>query len=149
MKEPCTKPINLGTKADFSPTNYYICLHKQSTIMISSFPSDTSIMRYEDTDLSSLTKRPFRFECGIQLLCISGRSIISTGVEQYDFCKTSELIFLAGSLIEVIKPSPDFKVRMLLFPKNIFLKAALPIDTSYFNYMSEAPYFNMQQTIQV
>ena len=70
-------------------------------------------------------------------------------VEQYDFCKTSELIFLAGSLIEVIKPSPDFKVRMLLFPKNIFLKAALPIDTSYFNYMSEAPYFNMQQTIQV
>ena len=31
---------------------------------------------------------------------------------------------------------------MLLFPKNIFLKAALPIDTSYFNYMSEAPYFN-------
>ena len=110
--------------------------------MISSFPSDTSIMRYEETDLSSLTKRPFRFECGIQLLCISGRSIISTGVEQYDFCKTSELIFLAGSLIEVIKPSPDFKVRMLLFPKNIFLKAALPIDTSYFNYMSEAPYFN-------
>ena len=109
--------------------------------MISSFPSDTSIMRYEETDLSSLTKRPFRFECGIQLLCISGRSIISTGVEQYDFCKTSELIFLAGSLIEVIKPSPDFKVRMLLFPKNIFLKAALPIDTSYFNYMSEAPYF--------
>ena len=110
--------------------------------MISSFPSDTSIMRYEETDLSSLTKRPLRFECGIQLLCISGRSIISTGVEQYDFCKTSELIFLAGSLIEVIKPSPDFKVRMLLFPKNIFLKAALPIDTSYFNYMSEAPYFN-------
>lgn len=106
------------------------------------FPSDTTIMQYAESDLTSLTHYPFRFACGIQLLCVSGRSIISTGVEQYDFCETSELIFLAGSLIQVINPSPDFKVRMLLFPKEIFLKASLPIDTSYFNYITEVPYFN-------
>lgn len=106
------------------------------------FPSDTTIMQYTESDLASLTHYPFRFACGIQLLCVSGRSIISTGVEQYDFCETSELIFLAGSLIQVINPSPDFRVRMLLFPKEIFLKASLPIDTSYFNYITEAPYFN-------
>ncbi len=99
-------------------------------------------MQYAESDLTSLTHYPFRFACGIQLLCVSGRSIISTGVEQYDFCETSELIFLAGSLIQVINPSPDFKVRMLLFPKEIFLKASLPIDTSYFNYITEVPYFN-------
>lgn len=99
-------------------------------------------MQYAESDLTSLTHYPFRFVCGIQLLCVSGRSIISTGVEQYDFCETSELIFLAGSLIQVINPSPDFKVRMLLFPKEIFLKASLPIDTSYFNYITEVPYFN-------
>ena len=99
-------------------------------------------MQYAESDLASLTHYPFRFACGIQLLCVSGRSIISTGVEQYDFCETSELIFLAGSLIQVINPSPDFKVRMLLFPKEIFLKASLPIDTSYFNYITEVPYFN-------
>lgn len=106
------------------------------------FPSDTTIMQYAESDLASLTHYPFRFACGIQLLCVSGRSIISTGVEQYDFCETSELIFLAGSLIQVINPSPDFRVRMLLFPKEIFLKASLPIDTSYFNYITEVPYFN-------
>lgn len=106
------------------------------------FPADTPVMKYEETNLESLTPYPFRFACGIQLLCICGRSIISTGVEQYDFGETSELIFLAGSLIQVINPSPDFKVRMLLFPKDIFLKASLPIDTSYFNYLSEVPYFN-------
>lgn len=106
------------------------------------FPSDTTIMQYAKSDLASLTHYPFRFACGIQLLCVSGRSIISTGVEQYDFCETSELIFLAGSLIQVINPSPDFRVRMLLFPKEIFLKASLPIDTSYFNYITEVPYFN-------
>lgn len=106
------------------------------------FPSDTTIMQYAESDLTSLTHYPFRFACGIQLLCVSGRSIISTGVEQYDFCETSELIFLAGSLIQVINPSPDFRVRMLLFPKEIFLKASLPIDTSYFNYITEVPYFN-------
>lgn len=106
------------------------------------FPSDTTIMQYAESDLASLTHYPFRFACGIQLLCVSGRSIISTGVEQYDFCETSELIFLAGSLIQVINPSPDFRVRMLLFPKEIFLKASLPIDTSYFNYITEVPYFD-------
>lgn len=106
------------------------------------FPADTPVMKYEETNLESLTPYPFRFACGIQLLCISGRSIVSTGVERYDFGETSELIFLAGSLIQIIDPSPDFKVRMLLFPKDIFLKASLPIDTSYFNYLSEVPYFN-------
>lgn len=106
------------------------------------FPADTPVMKYEETNLESLTPYPFRFACGIQLLCISGRSIVSTGVERYDFNETSELIFLAGSLIQIIDPSPDFKVRMLLFPKDIFLKASLPIDTSYFNYLSEVPYFN-------
>jgi len=111
-------------------------------MMTTILPSDTPVMRYEESNLSSLTACPFRFDCGIQLLCVSGKSVISTGVEQYDFCETSELIFLAGSLLQVIEASADFKVRILLFPKDVFLKAALFIDTSYFDYMNEVPYFN-------
>lgn len=46
---------------------------------------DTSHIRYEETDLSYLKLRPYRFKCGIYLICIQGKSIISTGVQQYAF----------------------------------------------------------------
>ena len=90
---------------------------------------DTSHIRYEETDLSYLKLRPYRFKCGIYLICIQGKSIISTGVQQYAFDEQTELIFLTGSLIQIIQASADFKVRILLFPKDVFLKAILPIDT--------------------
>ena len=43
---------------------------------------DTSSIRYEETDLSYLKQRPYRFKCGIYLICTQGQSIISTGVQQ-------------------------------------------------------------------
>ena len=58
------------------------------------------------------------------------------------FNEQTELIFLTGSLIQVIQASADFNVRMLLFPKDIFLKAILPIDTPYFNYTHEHPHYH-------
>lgn len=102
-------------------------------------PSDTSTIRYEETDLSFLMQHPCRFKCGIYLICMHGKSIISTGVQQYAFEEQTELIFLTGSLIQVIQASADFKVRILLFPKDVFLKAILPVDTPYFNYTHEHP----------
>lgn len=103
---------------------------------------DTSHIRYEETDLSYLKLRPYRFKCGIYLICIQGKSIISTGVQQYAFDEQTELIFLTGSLIQIIQASADFKVRILLFPKDVFLKAILPIDTPYFNYVHEHPHYH-------
>ena len=99
-------------------------------------------IRYEETDLSYLKLRPYRFKCGIYLICIQGKSIISTGVQQYAFDEQTELIFLTGSLIQIIQASADFKVRILLFPKDVFLKAILPIDTPYFNYVHEHPHYH-------
>ena len=103
---------------------------------------DPPSIRYEETDLSYLKQRPYRFKCGIYLICTQGQSIISTGVQQYTFNEQTELIFLTGSLIQVIQASADFNVRMLLFPKDIFLKAILPIDTPYFNYTHEHPHYH-------
>ena len=94
---------------------------------------DTSSIRYEETDLSYLKQRPYRFKCGIYLICTQGQSIISTGVQQYTFNEQTELIFLTGSLIQVIQASADFNVRMLLFPKDIFLKAILPFRHTLFS----------------
>ena len=110
--------------------------------MYEQLPPDTSHIRYEETDLSYLKLRPYRFKCGIYLICIQGKSIISTGVQQYAFDEQTELIFLTGSLIQIIQASADFKVRILLFPKDVFLKAILPIDTPYFNYVHEHPHYH-------
>ena len=139
----CTKRFILGTIYDIIIEYSYICCVKKNYIhMYEPLSPDTSSIRYEETDLSYLKQRPYRFKCGIYLICTQGQSIISTGVQQYTFNEQTELIFLTGSLIQVIQASADFNVRMLLFPKDIFLKAILPIDTPYFNYTHEHPHYH-------
>ena len=45
-------------------------------------PSDTSTIRYEETDLASLHSRPSHFVCGVYLICVRGTAVVSTGVQQ-------------------------------------------------------------------
>ena len=104
-------------------------------------PSDTSTIRYEETDLASLHSRPSHFVCGVYLICVRGTAVVSTGVQQYALGEQTELIFLTGSLIQVLCASDDFAVRLLMFPKDVFLKAVLPIDTPYLNYTHEHPFY--------
>ena len=42
-------------------------------------------------------------------------------------------------MLHRLEASDDFKARMILFPKDMFLKAMLPIDTPYLNYADEHP----------
>ena len=102
-------------------------------------PSDTACIRYEETALASLRQRPCHFRCGVYLICVRGRAVVSTGVQEYEFAEQTELIFLTGSLMQVLRASADFEARVLMFPKEVFLKAVLPIDTPYFNYTHEHP----------
>lgn len=102
-------------------------------------PSDTACIRYEETALASLRQRPCHFCCGLYLICVRGRAVVSTGVQEYEFAEQTELIFLTGSLMQVLRASADFEARVLMFPKEVFLKAVLPIDTPYFNYTHKHP----------
>lgn len=102
-------------------------------------PSDVKSVCYLDTDLALLRRHPRHFRCGIYLACTQGRAVVSTGVQQYVFDEQTELIFLTGSLLEVLDTTPDFRARALFFPQEVFLKAILPIDTPYFNYTHEHP----------
>ena len=101
--------------------------------------ADTKTIRYEETDLTSLISTPYHFRCGIYLICTRGEAIVSTGVQKYIFNEQTELIFLTGSLLQVLEASEDLQVKMLMFPKEAFLNAMLPIDTPYFNYTHEHP----------
>ena len=79
------------------------------------------------------------FVCGIYLVCVRGVCEVSTGAETFRLCDETELIFLSGTLLQRLSASPDFKARMLLIPKDVFLKAMLPIDTPYLNYADSHP----------
>ena len=44
--------------------------------------------------------------------------------------------------MQVSDPSPDFTVRMLLYPKDVVIKAILPIDSDFLNYLHEYPFLD-------
>ena len=101
--------------------------------------SDTDHIRYEETDLSFLAENPYHFRCGIYIVCVGGECEVSTGAETFRLTDQTELIFLTGTLLHRVNASSDFRARMLLFPKEVFLKAFLPIDSPYLNYANEHP----------
>ena len=72
----------------------------------------------------------------------AGRSRCLYGVQKYIFNEQTELIFLTGGLLQVLETSGDLQVKMLMFPKEAFLNAMLPIDTPYFNYTHEHPCYH-------
>ena len=47
--------------------------------------------------------------------------------------------------MQLIEASDDFHVRFLLYPKELFLQAAISLDTTYFNYMREFPQYNHEE----
>ena len=101
-----------------------------------------SRIHYEETNLDFLRLSPLYFNCSVQILCISGECILSTGAQQFDLRVRSELIFWGGSIMQLISSTDDFKVRMALYPKNLFLQAAVSLDTTYFNYMRRFPKYD-------
>lgn len=44
--------------------------------------------------------------------------------------------------MQLISSTDDFKVKMALYPKNLFLQAAVSLDTTYFNYMRRSPKYD-------
>lgn len=100
---------------------------------------DTNRIRYIETDLSDLDGRPVHFICGIYLICVRGRCEVTTGAEDFLLTDETELIYLSGTILQRLSASPDFLARMVLFPKEAFLKAMLPIDTPYLNYADAHP----------
>lgn len=104
--------------------------------------SSLSRIHYEETNLGFLRLSPLYFNCSIQILCVGGEGTLSTGAQQFELCNRSELIFWEGSIMQLVASTPDFKVRMALYPKKLFLQAAVSLDTTYFNYMRRFPKYD-------
>lgn len=108
--------------------------------------SSPNHIHYEESNLNFLYNAPRHFDCGIQLICINGEALISTGAQQFHLKKMSELIFWRGTILQLINSSTEFRVRMILYPSQIFLQAAITLDSTFFNYMREFPYKDHSQT---
>lgn len=99
-------------------------------------------IHYDEGNLDFLRPSPLHFNCGVQILCTRGACILSTGAKQFHLREMSELIFWGGSIMQLMEASDNFHVRLLLYPKKIFLQAAISLDTTYFNYMREFPQYD-------
>lgn len=107
-----------------------------------SFSVDISEIRYEETDMSVLVRYPCSFECDVQIVCVKGHARVCAGMRTYDLREKTELLFIGGELISVEEPSDDFRVRMVLYPKDTALKAILPLDTAFVNYLRRYPFID-------
>lgn len=108
--------------------------------------SSLSGIHYEESNLDFLHASPLHFDCGVQMICVSGEGVISTGAQHFRLKEKSELIFWRGSIMQLLESSADFRVRVLLYPSKVFLQAAVSLDTTFFNYMKEFPLFDHEQT---
>lgn len=99
-------------------------------------------IHYDEGNLDFLRPSPLHFNCGVQILCTRGACILSTGAQQFHLREMLELIFWGGSIMQLMEASDNFHVRLLLYPKKIFLQAAISLDTTYFNYMREFPQYD-------
>lgn len=99
-------------------------------------------IHYDEGNLDFLRPSPLHFNCGVQILCTCGTCILSTGAQQFHLREMSELIFWGGSIMQLMEASDNFHIRLLLYPKKIFLQAAISLDTTYFNYMREFPQYD-------
>lgn len=110
--------------------------------MNKSYSVDTSEIRYEETDMSVLVRYPCRFECDVQIVCVEGHAKVCVGTQVFILREKTELLLVGGCSISVSDRSPDFSVRMLMFPKEVVLKAILPLDTEFINYMRKYPFID-------
>ena len=113
--------------------------------MDTSLLSSLSGIYYEESNLDLLLPSPLYFNCGVQILCVHGNGVISTGAQCFHLQEMSEIIFWDGSIMQLLHSSDDFQVRMVLYPKRVFLQAAVSLDTTFFNYMREFPLYNHGQ----
>lgn len=105
-------------------------------------PADVNGISYFEGSLSELNATRYHFKCGLFMICTAGKCRVITGVEKYDVIPETELIFLTGTLFHIDWMSSDFHARLILFPKDMFMKAMLPIDTPYLNYSYGHPCFH-------
>lgn len=113
--------------------------------MDTSLLSSLSGIYYEESNLDFLLPSPLYFNCGVQILCVHGNGVISTGAQCFHLQEMSEIIFWDGSIMQLLHSSDDFQVRMVLYSKRVFLQAAVSLDTTFFNYMREFPLYNHGQ----
>ena len=113
--------------------------------MDTSLLSSLSGIYCEESNLDFLLPSPLYFNCGVQILCVHGNGVISTGAQCFHLQEMSEIIFWDGSIMQLLHSSDDFQVRMVLYPKRVFLQAAVSLDTTFFNYMREFPLYNHGQ----
>ena len=95
----------------------------------------------------------FRFVNTLSSLICSGFPFVGWGIaymalhNKTDYYKLCAFLFTGMTIFfnHLHGIPDDFHVRFLLYPKKLFLQAAISLDTTYFNYMREFPQYNHEE----
>lgn len=96
-------------------------------------------IRYYEGNLGEISDYPVKIWMGIYIIVISGSARLNCGAETYDLRPEMEVSFYSGAILQCYDRSEDFHVRMFTYTREIFIKAAAPIDHAFYEYNEEHP----------
>lgn len=98
-------------------------------------------LTYCETDFHDFTEYPCRTEGGLYFAVISGTATLYNGMEEIRLVPQTEVSFITESVFQCINPSEDFRVRVFVYSRELFLKISMPIDNIFFEYNEEHPVY--------
>ena len=104
-------------------------------------PQSPRQIKYSETDLSGISAYPVRIDAGVYISVISGHATLNTGAESFALQPRMELSFNSGGIFQLADGTPDFRVRMMTYTRDLFLKVVLPMDRIFVEYSEERPVY--------
>ena len=102
-------------------------------------PHSPGQIKYSETDLSGISAYSVRIDAGVYISVISGHATINTGAESFALQPRMELSFNSGGIFQLADGTPDFRVRMMTYTCDLFLKVVLPMGHIFVEYSEERP----------
>ncbi len=89
-----------------------------------------------------LTSEPIRLNCTVIVLCISGTAVFSIDTREFEADAGSEAFLLCDTVFSIMRTSPDFVARVLVFSREISNQAFMRFDSIFFNRLYESPLYH-------
>ena len=101
-----------------------------------------------ESALGDFLDRPHRLLFGANLLCTDGEAEVSVNTNTQRVRRGTGIMLLPNSILTLHSATADFRVSCFLFSEALFHEATFRIESSFFKYLTDNPYFvHTEQTL--
>lgn len=115
---------------------------KEKEISIREFLSEGLPFRIRDIHPANHIPQPLRMDGGAILLCTAGRAEISINTQEYILEKTDGAILLDEVLLFIKGCTPDFRMTMFVYSKEMAFQATHKFAASFFTTLLQHPIYH-------